>query len=175
MSSYQPIRAVFSLGSNQDDREEALQGAFDALLETPGLSFAGVSPVYETAPVGGPRQPDFLNAVLVVDTELSADALLERAQGIESAMGRTREVTWGPRNIDVDLIVAGAETRDSPELTLPHPRAHERAFVLVPWRDVEPDAMLSGHGAVADLTASLLDRSGQDVRRRDDVVLRPPT
>lgn len=130
-----------------------------------------MSPVYETAPIGGPEQPAFLNAVLVVDTVLPSAALLERAHGVESAMQRSRDVTWGPRIIDVDLVAVDGETSADPLLTLPHPRAHERAFVLVPWHDVDPTAELPGHGRVADAAASV---THQDVRRRDDLPLRPP-
>lgn len=165
-------RAVFSLGSNLEDRLEALQGALDALLDSPGMTFVGVSPVYETAPVGGPEQPDFLNAVLVVDTVLPSPTLLERAHGVEAAMQRTRDVRWGPRIIDVDLVAVGAETSEDPSLMLPHPRAHERAFVLVPWRDVDPDGELPGRGTVTDLVEGVAD---QDIRRRDNLPLRPPT
>lgn len=173
-STAQTRRAVFSLGSNLEDRFEALQGALDALLEAPGITFVGVSPVYETAPVGLAGQPDFLNAVLVADTALTSAALLERAHGVESAMqrAREREVTWGPRIIDVDLVAVGTETADEPLLTLPHPRAHKRAFVLVPWLDVDPDAGLPGHGPVADLLGGVAD---QEVHRRDELPLRPPT
>lgn len=174
MSTAQSRRAVYSLGSNLEDRFEALQGALDALLEAPGVTFVGVSPVYETAPVGVPDQPNFLNAVLVVDTVLPSAALLERAHGVESAMQRIRkrEVAWGPRIIDVDLVTVDAETSDDPLLTLPHPRAHKRAFVLVPWHDVDPDGELPGHGAVADLLGAVAD---QEVHRRDELPLRPPT
>lgn len=172
MSAPPERRAVFSVGSNLEDRLEALQGALDALLEAPGVTFVGISPVYETAPIGGPEQPSFLNAVLVVDTVLPSSALLERAHGVESAMQRTREVTWGPRIIDVDLVTVDGETSDDPLLELPHPRAHERAFVLAPWCDVDPTGQLPGHGPVAELLGSLAD---QGVRRRDDLPLRPPT
>lgn len=172
MSRSESRRVVFSLGGNLDDRLEALQGALDALLDTPGVGFVGVSPTYETAPVGGPEQPEFLNAVLVVDTALPSGALLERAQGVESAMQRVRDVMWGPRLIDVDLITVEGETSDDPVLTLPHPRAHERAFVLVPWSDVDPAGDLPGYGKVADLVRFVAD---QDVRRREDLPLRPPT
>ena len=172
MTETKERRAVLSLGSNLDDRLEALQGALDALLETPGIAFVGVSPVYETAPVGGPAQSDFLNAVLVVDTVLPSPALLERAHTVEASMQRTRDVAWGPRIIDVDLVAVGAETSDDPSLTLPHPRAHERAFVLVPWHDVDPAGDRPGRGAIADLVETV---TGQDVRRRDTLSLRPPT
>jgi 2-amino-4-hydroxy-6-hydroxymethyldihydropteridine diphosphokinase len=144
---------VLALGSNLGDRLASLQGGVDVLCAAPGLFDVEVSPVYETAPVGGPAQPDYLNAVLVATTTLSARAVLDRSQEAESALGRVRGQRWGPRTLDVDVIVYGAEVSDDPELTLPHPRTHERAFVLAPWHDVDPGAVIPGHGRVADLLA----------------------
>jgi 2-amino-4-hydroxy-6-hydroxymethyldihydropteridine diphosphokinase len=144
---------VLALGSNLGDRLASLQGGVDVLCATPGLFDVEVSPVYETAPVGGPAQPDYLNAVLVATTTLSARAVLDRSQEAESALGRVRGQRWGPRTLDVDVIVYGGEVSDDPELTLPHPRAHERAFVLAPWHDVDPGAVIPGRGRVADLLA----------------------
>jgi 2-amino-4-hydroxy-6-hydroxymethyldihydropteridine diphosphokinase len=132
------------------------------------VDFVAVSPVYETAPVGGPEQPDYLNAVIVVDTALSGRMILDRAHGVEEVFGRVREQTWGPRTLDVDVIVCGDEASDDPALTLPHPRAHERAFVLAPWHDVEPDAELLDHGPVAELLAKAAE---QGVRLREDLAL----
>ncbi|HEY3957123.1 MAG TPA: 2-amino-4-hydroxy-6-hydroxymethyldihydropteridine diphosphokinase [Streptosporangiaceae bacterium] len=167
----EPRRVVLALGSNLGDRLETLQSAVDALFDAPGVDFVAVSPVYETAPVGGPEQPDYLNAVIVVDTELSGQTILDRAHGIEEVFGRVREQTWGPRTLDVDVIVCGGETSDDPALTLPHPRAHERAFVLAPWHDVDPDAEIPGRGRVADL----LGKTGLDgVRRLSGSELQPP-
>ncbi|QBI56080.1 2-amino-4-hydroxy-6-hydroxymethyldihydropteridine diphosphokinase [Streptomonospora litoralis] len=162
-------RVVLSLGSNVGDRLAALQGAVDALFDAPGLEPAGLSPVYETAPVGGPEQGPFLNAVVTADTRMPADVLLERTQSVEEALGRVRDVRWGPRTLDVDIIAVGGESSDAPELVLPHPRAHERAFVLAPWADVEPDAEISGRGSVRRLLAGI---DGQELHRRDDLVLR---
>lgn len=164
-------RVVLSLGSNLGDRRAALQGAVDELAVTPGLDVVAVSPVYETAPVGGPEQPDYLNAVVLAETSLPAGALLRRAQEIEAAAQRRRDVRWGPRTLDIDVIAYGDQTSDDPALTLPHPRAHERAFVLAPWHDADPGAELPGHGRVAGLLAGL-PRDG--VRRRDDMALRVP-
>jgi 2-amino-4-hydroxy-6-hydroxymethyldihydropteridine diphosphokinase len=157
-----PRRAVLALGSNLGDRRQNLQGAVDRLLAAPGLGFRAVSPVYETRPVGGPDQPDYLNAVIAVETALPARAILDRAHRVEDALRRVREVRWGPRTLDVDLIVVGDEVSDDPELTLPHPRAHERAFVLAPWHDIEPDAEIPGRGRVVDL----LGATGLDGVRR---------
>ena len=164
-------RAVLALGSNLGDRRQNLQGAVDGLFAAPGLGFRAGSPVYETRPVGGPDQPDYLNAVIAVETALPARAILDRAHRVEDALRRVREVRWGPRTLDVDLIVVGDEISDDPELILPHPRAHERAFVLAPWRDIEPDAEIPGRGRIADLLAAI----GLDgVRRAAGSELRPP-
>ncbi len=165
------MRAVLSLGSNLGRRIDYLQGAVDALFDAPGLSFVAVSPVYETDPVGGPDQDPYLNAIVIADCTLDPHTLLDRAQGIENAFGRTRGERWGPRTLDVDLIAVGGATSDDPELELPHPRAHERAFVLVPWAQADPDAVLPGRGPVAALL-STLDQSG--VRLRADLSLEPP-
>ena len=146
---------VLALGSNLGDRLANLQGGVDALCARPGLTGVVVSPVYETAPVGGPAQPEYLNAVLVAATTLPARAVLGRCQDAENALGRVRPERWGPRTLDVDVIVYGTEISDDPELTLPHPRAHERAFVLAPWHDVDPGAVIPGRGPVTELLASV--------------------
>jgi 2-amino-4-hydroxy-6-hydroxymethyldihydropteridine diphosphokinase len=163
---------VLALGSNLGDRLANLQGGVDALCARPGLFEVEVSPVYETAPVGGPAQPDYLNAVLVAATTLSARAVLGRCQEAESALDRVRTERWGPRTLDVDVIVYGTEVSDDPELTLPHPRAHERAFVLAPWHDVDPGAVILGHGRVADLLAAA---GSAGVRLCPDARLRRPS
>lgn len=154
------MTAVLSVGSNLGDRLAHLQLAVDVLRPR------AVSPVYRTAPVGGIEQDDFLNAVLLC--ELDAERAWELAQRAEQDAGRERVVRWGPRTLDVDLVVAEGPVPDGVEL--PHPRAHRRAFVLAPWADVDPAAELPGHGRVADLLAGL-DLSG--VHRRDDLVLVP--
>jgi 2-amino-4-hydroxy-6-hydroxymethyldihydropteridine diphosphokinase len=163
---------VIGLGSNVGRRLDNLQGAVDALFDAPGLLFAAVSPVYETDPVGGPEQGPYLNAIVIGETTtLDPRTLLDRALGVETAFGRVRAERWGPRTLDIDLIAVGDLTSDDPELTLPHPRAHERAFVLVPWAEAEPAAELPGRGPVAGLLESL-DRAG--VRLRQDLSLQPP-
>jgi 2-amino-4-hydroxy-6-hydroxymethyldihydropteridine diphosphokinase len=134
------MSSVLSLGSNQGDRWEHLRAAVE-LLEP-----VAVSPVYESAPWGGVAQPDFLNMVVLCGYD-AAEAW-RRAQQAEEVAGRVREVRWGPRTLDVDVIVADG---DHPDLVLPHPLAQERAFVLVPWLDVDPDAFLPGYGPVANL------------------------
>lgn len=166
-----PIRrCVISLGSNRGDRLAKLQGALDSLADTPQVWVTEVSPIYETEPVDAPAGSEpFLNAVVLLDTTLSARVLLERGLAIETAFGRQRtEERNAPRPLDVDLIVVGDRRADDETLTLPHPRAHERAFVLVPWADVDEDAEIPGVGRVADLVDKV-GRSG--VTRRDDLAL----
>ncbi|WP_239311309.1 MULTISPECIES: 2-amino-4-hydroxy-6-hydroxymethyldihydropteridine diphosphokinase [unclassified Frankia] len=140
--------AVLALGSNLGDRLARLRAAVRT------LGAVAVSRVYETAPVGGPTQDDYLNAVVLVPAA-PARALLLAARSAEQAASRLRTVRWGPRTLDVDVIACGRLLSDDPEILIPHPRAHLRAFVCVPWLDVEPDAVLPGHGRVADLVAGL--------------------
>jgi 2-amino-4-hydroxy-6-hydroxymethyldihydropteridine diphosphokinase len=146
------VAAVLSLGSNLGDRLAHLRAGV-AVLEP-----VAVSPVYETAPWGGVDQDDFLNVVVLCDYD--ADEAWRRAVRAEEQEGRVRDVRWGPRTLDVDVVVADGS---DPALVLPHPHAHERAFVLVPWLDVDPDAVMPGHGRVADLPAdrSVVRRVGE--------------
>lgn len=152
-------RSVVSLGSNVGDREAHLRAGLSLLARR--FAVPAVSPTYETQPVGVEDQPPFLNCVALVATD-DAEALLVAAHDAEDARGRIRSLRWGPRPLDVDVVSVDARTRDDPRLTLPHPRAHERAFVLVPWLDVDPDACLPGRGPVRALLRGL-DDSG--VRR----------
>jgi 2-amino-4-hydroxy-6-hydroxymethyldihydropteridine diphosphokinase len=164
-------RAVLAVGSNLGDRLGTLQECVAAIGRLPGTDVLAISPVYETDPVGGPAQPDYLNAVLVVQTGLRPGELLEAAHRIEADFGRVREERFGPRTLDIDIITYADEVSDDPWLTLPHPRAHERAFVLVPWHDVDAHAKLPGRGPVTGLLAGL-DVSG--VRRVPGAALRRP-
>lgn len=160
LGAMRPLRTVvFSLGANLGDTLETLQGAVDQLCDTPNAIPVGVSPVYLTKPVGKLDQPDFHNLVLVMESTLTARTLLERALAIEDAFGRERLEVNGPRTVDVDLIQVGPLSIDEADLKIPHPRAHERAFVLVPWHDVEPGAVLEGYGPISELIAGL-DTSG---------------
>ena len=170
LSGMRPLStAVFALGSNLGDRLENLQGALTTLRSTPDVIVVDVSPVYETEPVGAPEgSPTFLNAVVVIETTLQPRTLLERAHAIEDAYGRNRVELNGPRTLDVDLLIVGRREVSDEHLQLPHPRAHERAFVLVPWHDVDPGASIPGKGLIADLLDQV-DTSG--VRRRDDLTL----
>jgi 2-amino-4-hydroxy-6-hydroxymethyldihydropteridine diphosphokinase len=166
-----PIRrVVLALGSNLGERMASLQGAVDAIADTPDVWVTGVSPVYETEPVDCPDgSKNFLNAVVLADTTLAANRLLDRAQAIEDAFERERtDRVNAPRTLDVDLIVVGDRRSDTDTLRLPHPRAAERAFVLKPWLDLEPDAVFPDHGPLAEL----LEKVGQEgVTRRDDLTL----
>ena len=166
-----PIRrSVLAIGSNLGDRLGSLQGAVNSLADTPEVWLTAVSPVYETEPVGAPEgSKNFLNAVILIDTTLSARTLLDRALAIEDAFGRERTGTKGePRTLDVDLIVVGDRRANDEDLKLPHPQAHERAFVLAPWHDVEPDAEIPDFGPVAKLLEQVGD---QGITKREDLSL----
>jgi 2-amino-4-hydroxy-6-hydroxymethyldihydropteridine diphosphokinase len=161
-----------SLGSNVGDRFAHLRSALAGF----GAAVRAASPVYETAAWGGVEQDDFLNAVLVVEDQgVDGWGWLRRGQELERAAGRVREVHWGPRTLDVDLVTVdgpdGPVHSDHPDLLLPHPGTPERATVLRPWLDVDPEAVLPGHGPVADLLAALGPGAEDGMRRRDDLVL----
>ncbi len=166
------IPTVFALGSNLGDRLAHLQAAVDRLAAA-GRSVRA-SPVYETEPVGGPEQPAYLNAVLALELPAAVDPLA-LAQGAEQASGRDRSVRWGPRTLDVDVVVRADLVSADPRLTLPHPRAHERAFVLVPWLELDPAAVLPGTGPARLLLAGLGPAGVGTVRRRDDLRLTVPS
>jgi 2-amino-4-hydroxy-6-hydroxymethyldihydropteridine diphosphokinase len=140
--------AVIALGANLGDAKAALRGAVDALAQTPGISVLDASPVFETEPVGGPDQPVYVNAIVLVDTSLEPYELLARVNAIENDWHRTREVRWGPRTLDIDIIDIDGFVSNEERLTVPHPRAHERGFVLVPWLAVDPAAVIRGKTVV---------------------------
>jgi 2-amino-4-hydroxy-6-hydroxymethyldihydropteridine diphosphokinase len=162
------MKATVSLGSNLGERFQYLQNALDAINEVVGTQVHSVSPVFETEPVGGPDQGKYLNAVAVIKTILSPEQLLAAMQQIEVAQDRVRSERWGPRTLDIDLLAMDSEVRTTPELELPHPRAHERVFVLLPWSLLDPDFVIPGKASVAELLANL-DVSG--VRYRNDLEL----
>ena len=149
------MKAVISLGANIGDTKANLDLAIGLLREA--TEVIAVSSYSQTKPVGGPEQPDYLNAVVIVESELPAKDLLALLNGIETAMGRTREIHWGPRVIDLDLIQYGGLLVNDEKLTLPHPRAHERRFVLAPWFEIEPEAVLLTHGRISDLLTTDLE------------------
>jgi 2-amino-4-hydroxy-6-hydroxymethyldihydropteridine diphosphokinase len=162
-------RGVLSLGSNVGDRLANLQGAINALIDTPDVWVTGVSPVYETDPLDSPEGAgQYLNAIVLIDTTLTVHRLLGRALAIEEAFGRERAERNAPRTLDIDLVVVGDRIADEDELKLPHPRAAQRAFVLRPWYDLEPAASIPGHGLLVDLLAAVGETG---VTRRDDLVL----
>ncbi|MGH9050754.1 MAG: 2-amino-4-hydroxy-6-hydroxymethyldihydropteridine diphosphokinase [Acidimicrobiia bacterium] len=156
-------RAYLGLGSNEGDRVAHLQGAIDGLAATTGVRVVAVSPVYETEPVGGPPQGDYLNAVVALETTLSPRDLLDVAKRLEAAAGRTPGgERWGPRPLDVDILLVGHELVDEPDLTVPHARLFERAFVLAPLGDLDPGL-------------AVVPRSGWRGVHRTEVALTLPT
>lgn len=147
------MKALISLGSNLGNPKENLDLAIALLQEATNVE--KVSSYFVTKPVGYKEQPDFLNAVCIIETELPAMELLNMLHGIEKAMGRERTIKWGPRTLDLDIIQYGTLLSNAEELTLPHPRAHERKFVLEPWAEIEPDAILLTHGKITELISKL--------------------
>lgn len=156
--------AYLSLGSNQGERLELLRKAVSMLNDVEGVEVAGISSVYETDPVGYVDQPAFLNLAVAVETTLDPRALLAACQGIESALGRTRTVRWGPRTIDIDILLYGNVRLDSEELTIPHPRLCERAFALVPLVEIAPDVEVHEEKA-SDVAARVSKDPSQGVLR----------
>lgn len=160
------VRAWIGLGSNLDDPPARLEAALAAIDRLPRTRRAATSPFYRTAPVGPadrpqPDQPDFCNAVTAVDTGLAPLPLLDALQAIEDDQGRRRTHRWGPRTLDLDILLYGDRRIDEPRLRVPHPRLHERAFVLVPFAAVAPDATIPGRGRVAALAAAVDARGVQ--------------
>ena len=151
------MKAVISLGSNLENRKLNLDIAVAELEKV--LTELKVSPYIETKPVGGPKQDDFLNTVAIGECELAAIDLLKKLLSIEDQIGRVRDVKWGPRLIDLDLIVYGDQVIDSPTLKLPHPLAHSREFVLAPWFAIDPQAVIPGVGEIKTLLASIAKSS----------------
>lgn len=149
------MKAVVALGTNIGDLQSNLDVAVALLREASEV--LRISSCYTTAPIGGPEQPDYLNAVVILESDLPAMDLLSLLHGIEKSLGRERIEHWGPRTIDCDLIQYGSILSESAELMLPHPRAHERRFVLEPWYEVEPEGILLTHGPIRELLAQLKD------------------
>ena len=147
------MKAVIALGANIGNPKEQMDLAAAMLRES--TEFIALSSYYTTKPVGGPEQPDYINAVCIIESELPALDLLSLLHGIEKSLGRERNEKWGPRTIDLDLIQYGNLLSKADELELPHPRAFERRFVLEPWHEIEPDAILLTHGKISELLAHL--------------------
>lgn len=160
------VRAYVGIGSNLDAPVAQVKRAMEALRGLPETRLAACSSLYRTAPVGITAQPEFINAVCALDTALAPQALLERLLAVEQAQGRTREgARGGPRTLDLDLLLYGDLEIDRPDLTVPHPRLHERAFVLYPLAEIAPALEVPGRGAVAELCARC---GGQAVTRLAD-------
>jgi 2-amino-4-hydroxy-6-hydroxymethyldihydropteridine diphosphokinase len=151
------IQAALSIGSNLGDRLTNLQFAIDELMKCQ-CKIVACSAIYETDPVGGVEQGPYLNAVVLVETELDPEELLHKALAIEESAHRVREVRWGPRTLDIDVVDVLGFARDTEHLTVPHPRAHERAFVLVPLFEIAPDWKLGGTRPVSDLLAEVINQ-----------------
>ncbi|MEJ2175064.1 MAG: 2-amino-4-hydroxy-6-hydroxymethyldihydropteridine diphosphokinase [bacterium] len=156
--------AFIGIGSNLDGPRAQVLAAFDALDTLPQTRVTGRSPLYRSAPLGGPPQPDYVNAVARVETALEPQALLAALLAIEARHGRARGAVDAPRTLDLDLLLYDAAKCDQPELRLPHPRMHQRRFVLAPLVDLEPAAWIPGHGAAAGLLAAC---AAQPLERMD--------
>ena len=153
------MQYVIAVGANLGEAALVVGHALDTLAERLNGDLVARSSLYRTAPVGGPEQPDFINAVAIVDSNLEPPEILAHLQAMESESGRVRDVRWGPRTLDLDVIVAGDVVSDDPKLTIPHPRAHERAFVLMPWLEIDPLAKLPGIGEIRTIVdAGFIDQ-----------------
>lgn len=150
-------RAYIALGSNLGDRDESMDRAIELLSEASGIQVGKVSPRYESKPIGPQDQDQFLNQAVEIETELSPQGLLKEAQAIENELGRERDIRWGPRSIDIDLLLFDDVVIGTPDLTLPHPRMLERAFVMVPLADLVP-TLVMGNGHTVEQWADLLRR-----------------
>jgi len=153
-----PYTAFVGLGSNIGDKEDNLKKALDLLNSCPGVRVKKVSSFYRTAPLGYTRQDWFLNAAAELETGLSPHELLSVLLDVERKLGRERGVRWGPRTVDLDLLVFGAEEIKTPGLTVPHPRMGERAFVMVPLAEIAPELVLPGRGTASELAGQLAKR-----------------
>lgn len=145
--------AYVGIGSNLGEPRRQIESALEELGRIPGTRLARCSSLFRSAPAGLANQPDFLNAVARLETTIAAEPLLDELQAIEQRHGRERSFANAPRTLDLDLLLYDGRVLDSPRLTLPHPRMHERAFVLAPLAEIEPDAGVPGHGQVRDLLA----------------------
>ena len=156
-----PAQACIGLGANLGDARAALEAALHALAELSGTTLRATSPIYRSAPIDS-TGPDYLNAVALLDTVLLPHDLLAALQGIEAAHGRERPYRNAPRTLDLDLLTYGDQIIQTPTLTLPHPRLHERAFVLVPLAQIAPEMAIPGRGLVRDLLEGV---TGQRIDR----------
>jgi len=149
------MKAIIALGSNLGDKFNYLQSAVEKINKIKDVEILKISSVYETVPVGGPVQDDYLNAVIQIESKLESEILLQKLQSIEVELDRVREERWGPRTIDLDIVAIEDQQHNSPNLTIPHPLAHERCFVLIPWFEIDPTSALVNKGIVANLITKL--------------------
>lgn len=148
------VLAYIGLGSNLGDPVSQIRQALQAIAQTPGIALLAASRLYRNSPMGPADQPDYVNAVAALETSLSAEALLDALQAVENQQGRRRSgERWGPRTLDLDILLYGQEQLHTPRLTVPHPGVAQRAFVLLPLLDIAPDLPIPGHGLVRDLAA----------------------
>lgn len=152
------VVAYVGLGSNLDEPEQQVRGGLRELDQLPGTRLVRQSSLYQSPPLGPPGQPDFVNAVAMLATSLEAHSLLDQLQGLEQQHGRERGERWGPRTLDLDLLLYGRDTIDSPRLQVPHPQMSRRAFVLVPLFELAPDLVLPGLGALVDAMQGIADQ-----------------
>ena len=155
------MRYVIAVGANLGDAEHVVARALSELAERLEGELEARSSLFRTAPVGGPEQPEFINAVAIVHSSLQPRDVLYRLQAMEQEAGRIRDVRWGPRTLDLDVIIASEVVIEEPDLVIPHPRAHERAFVLVPWLEIDPHAEIPARGSVKALVE--LGFEGQEI------------
>jgi 2-amino-4-hydroxy-6-hydroxymethyldihydropteridine diphosphokinase len=163
------IRAYVALGSNLGDPVQTLEEAIDAMAALRGSLLKAISSLYRTAPVGLKHQPDFINAVVALDTRLSPHDLLAELFALEARFGRVREpgsIRNAPRTLDLDLLLHGDTVQDDPDLILPHPRMHERAFVLMPLAEIAPNLRIPGRGLVGELLAACTDQRIHPLTRK---------
>ena len=160
-----PVSAYIGIGSNLENPAAQVRQAFRELKDITHTHCTARSSLYRSDPIGPPGQPDYINAVACLETELDPDALLAELRAIENAHGRVRRIHWGPRTLDLDILLYGDRVQNSPHLTLPHPRMHERAFVLYPLHDIAPDLHIPDKGALVDLRAAC---PSEGIERLDD-------
>ncbi len=157
------------VGTNQGDREKNLKTALRILQEDDNIYISKVSSVYESEPVGYEKQPDFLNCVICVRTDLSPQNVLLKAKEVEKRMGREKSFRWGPRKIDIDILLYGQELVDKEDLKIPHPEMKKRGFVLIPLHEIEPKLTLPGGEKIEDLMCNLPPKHG--IAKRSDIIL----
>ena len=159
------VRYVISVGANLGSAQLLVADAIDGMAVRLDGELVAASSLYRTSPVSDIEQPDYINAVAIVDSPLEPIEALRVLQSMEDRADRVREIRWGPRTLDLDIVTVDGIVSDDPNLTLPHPSAHERAFVLIPWLEIDADAALPGRGLVRDIVGAGFE--GQEIQRVD--------